>query len=349
MALPEWPCALGLPPISAQLKANPSDFFVEEQLGFELSGAGEFCLVFIEKENLNTLEVAQKLARFAGLRERDVAYSGMKDKQALTRQWFGLHLLNREIDWTRWNEPLVRILNSGRHHRKLRRGTHRSNRFDIVLREVEGDMAAFALRAAAIAKQGVPNYFGEQRFGRGGRNIEAARLWAARGRPRITRHQTGLHLSSVRAFLFNEVLAERVREGCWSTGLEGDVLMLNGSQSVFSEPLDTTLRARLQSGDVHPTCPLPGLPGALAPSSDAAALEARVLAQHPDLVALLTACDVASARRTARVVPSDWQCEVPAQGTVRLQFQLPTGCFATSLVRELALLKRSDPTIGAQE
>ena len=175
LVLGAWPRAFGEPPIQGVLRQSPADFLVEEQLGFEPDGAGEHCWLWIEKENLNTADAAQRLARFAGLRERDISYSGLKDKRAIARQWFCLHLLNRDVDWQQWDDPALRILRAERHSKKLRRGTHRSNYFQITLRDVVGDTAALRERVELIRARGVPNYFGEQRFGREGRTLELAR------------------------------------------------------------------------------------------------------------------------------------------------------------------------------
>jgi len=339
VSLPDWPTAWGAAPVTATLRATAADFFVEEQLGFELSGTGEHQWLWIEKENLNTVDAAQRLARFAGLHERDVSFAGLKDKRAITRQWFCLHLLNRSVDWSSWSDPALRILQVGRHDKKLRRGAHRGNRFQIVLREVSGDIDAFEQRLAAIGAHGVPNYFGEQRFGRDGRNIELARRWIAQGRPRLQRQQLGLNLSSLRSFLFNEVLAQRVLADNWCKPLRGEVFALQGNSSVFRQELDDLLQQRIDSGDVHLSGPLPGRVAGLVPEEDVMALEQRCLACHADLVEALTAAGVDAMRRSLRVMPTDWQWTRLADDTWQLRFNLPKGCFATGVVRELAQLR----------
>jgi tRNA pseudouridine13 synthase len=336
VSLPDWPRAWGLPPVTTTLRTSAADFFVEEQLGFELSGAGEHVWLWVEKENLNTVDAAQRLARFSGLQERDVSFAGLKDKRAITRQWFCLHLLNREVDWSSWSDPALRILQVGRHDKKLRRGAHRGNRFEITLREVSGDIAAFEQRLAWIGLHGVPNYFGEQRFGRDGRNIELARRWLAQGRPRLQRQQLSLNLSSLRSYLFNEVLAQRVTENNWCRPLRGEVFALHGSSSVFRQELDESLQARIDSGDVHLSGPLPGRTASLAPEYEVAALEQQALAPHGDLVAALQAAGVDAMRRNLRVIPAAWLWTRLDDDIWQLSFSLPKGCFATGVVRELA-------------
>lgn len=334
--LPDWPRAWGEPPVTATLRASPADFLVEEQLGLEPSGSGEHVWLWIEKENLNTADAAQRLARFAGLRERDISYAGLKDKVAVTRQWFSLHLLNRAPDWTAWSDPALRILRIERHDRKLRRGAHRGNRFDIVLRAVRGDGAALRERLDRLGVQGVPNYFGEQRFGRDGRNLELARRWIAQGRPRLQRQQLSLNLSTLRSFLFNEVLAARVAADNWCRPLRGEVFALRGSGSVFRAEVDAALCARLDEGDVQLSGPLPGRAVEPQPVFDVAELESSLLAPHADLVDALVASGVDAARRSLRVIPDDWQYVQETDDAWRLRFYLPKGCFATGVVRELA-------------
>ena len=336
MALPDWPRAYGEPPIAAILRTEPSDFFVEEQLGFKPSGSGEHLWLWIEKEDINTADVAQRLARFTGLREHDIHYSGLKDKRARARQWFCIHLLKREIDWSEWSDPAVRLLRLVRHDRKLRRGTHRSNRFEIVLRNVCGDESALMQRAELIAKQGVPNYFGEQRFGRDGRNIELALRARAQPTRRPSRQQASLYLSAARSFLFNEALAERIRRANWQTPLSGEVFMLDRSNSVFKHEAMAELLPRLEAGEIHLSGPLGGAPGDVMPSAEVAQLEAECLQRHDNLTALLSDARIDSARRSLRVIPAHWSHARIDASTWRFCFELPKGCFATSVMRELA-------------
>lgn len=335
MPLPPWPHAYGAAPVRGELRQTPADFYVEEQLGFEPDGAGEHCWLWIEKENLNTADATQRLARFAGLREHDISYSGLKDKRAIARQWFCLHLLNRDVDWQQWNDPALRILRVERHSKKLRRGTHRSNRFEIILRDVVGDGAQLRERVELIRTHGVPNYFGEQRFGRDGRTLDLAQRAAAQ-RSRLSRQQASLYFSALRSYLFNEVLARRIEEKNWEAPLAGEVFMLNRSNSVFRQSIDTELLARFESGDIHLSGPLPGSERDAAPTDDVAILEHAVLGQHEELVNYLVLSKVESARRSLRLLPENFQAEEIGNGAWRFSFALVKGCFATSLMRELA-------------
>lgn len=342
MPLPDWPRAWGAAPVTATLRASPADFVVEEQLGFTPTGSGEHCWLWIEKENLNTADAAQLLAKFSGVPERDVSYAGLKDRNAITRQWFSLHLINKVVDWDKWPHADMRLLQITRHDRKLRRGAHRGNRFELTLRNVSGDTALLQARLHSIVNVGVPNYFGEQRFGRDGRNIENAQRWLAAGMPKRQRHQVSLMLSSLRSWLFNEVLAARVAGHTWNTALNGEIFMLDGTSSVFTQALDETLTERLRTGDIHLSGPLPGRASNVAVIEAVAAIEAGVLATFTSEVAGLEQAGLTAERRALRLLPRDLTGEDLGDGNWRLSFSLPRGCFATSLVRELAELAPLD-------
>ncbi|WP_257389447.1 tRNA pseudouridine(13) synthase TruD, partial [Tahibacter caeni] len=277
-----WPYAFGGPPLRARLRAAPEDFFVDEDLGFAPDGAGEHVFLRVEKRGANTEWVARAIARFAGVPAEAVSYAGLKDRHAVTRQTFSLAVpLKRELDWPALADAEFRVLEAQRHGRKLRRGALARNRFRIVLREVAGEREAAAARLAAIAAHGVPNYFGEQRFGRDGDNV--ARAQAMFDGRRVARHERSLLLSAARAQIFNAALAARVARQDWDRALDGEVWMLAGSHSIFGpEPLTEALLARLRQGDIHPTGPLWG-EGALRSGAAVAELERAAAADWPGL------------------------------------------------------------------
>ena len=179
--VPPWPRAWGSLPGSAVIRYCPEDFQVSEQLGFELSGEGEHRFLYLQKRQLNSMELLQRLSDLSGVAQRDIGISGLKDRNAVTRQWFSVGMAGRpEPDWySLQTGGDVLVLEVGHHLRKLRRGVHRANRFTLVLRELQGERAALAQRLQKLRDAGVPNYFGEQRFGRNGSTREQAR--AGRG------------------------------------------------------------------------------------------------------------------------------------------------------------------------
>ena len=333
ISLPDWPRVHGGVAGTALLRHEPEDFVVEEQLGFTPEEGGEHLWLWIEKRNLNTADIVQQLSTIVGIPQRDIAFSGMKDRRAVTRQWFSLHLPGK-------NDPVWpelggewRILEQRRCQRKLRRGVHRANQFTITLRDFSGDSDLLEQRLESIRQQGFPNYFGEQRFGHQGQNISRGREWLL-GQRRLKRHQKGIHLSAIRSWLFNQVLAERIDQGVWDQPLEGDVFALEGSQKFFSDPLDETIRQRLQECDIHISGPLPG-DGDRMVSGDALAFEDGVLAAEEELLQGLSRQRVDAARRSLRTLPQNLAWQWLDESAVTLSFALPSGCFATALMREL--------------
>lgn len=325
-----WPTAWGAPAGSALIRRRPEDFNVTELPGFALSGDGEHVYLYLEKRSLNSAELGVRIAELAGVPPRDVGYSGMKDRNAVTRQWFSVGLAGRQApDWQALQSAGdVRVLETARHLRKLRRGTHRGNRFCLRLRDLQGDRTALEARLALLRERGAPNYFGEQRFGRGGTTLAQARRWAARG-GRVSRARRGLYLSALRAWLFNQQLGARVQAGTWERILPGDVCMLDGSRSFFTcaEP-DAEIEARLAQGDLHPGLPLWGRGGSEdvalpAESADNTAVRCFLEAQGLDL-----------AWRPARLRPDDFCWEFCDDDSLQLDFALGAGSYATALLAE---------------
>lgn len=325
LPLPDWHRAGGPPDVRAGLRRSPADFRVTERLDIDFSGEGEHDWLMLQKTGANTAWVARQLARFADVPVRDVGYSGQKDRHAITCQWFSVR---RGKDAThRWDDLAlagVEVLRTERHGRKLRIGTHRINAFDITLTDCSGSLAGSLER---VARDGVPNYFGEQRFGREGRNLALAdALFAGR---RLKRDQRSMALSSARAFLFNAVLDARVREGNWHQLVDGDVAMLAGSGSHFAiDAVDAELEARCAAFDIHPSAPLWGK-GSAATSP----LEEAVVAAHRALADALTR-HVDGQRRATRLQVHGLRWETDGSDT-RLSFELERGAFATAVLREV--------------
>jgi tRNA pseudouridine13 synthase len=338
--------AHGEPVLSARIRATPEDFLVEELDGFQATGSGEHLLLTVEKRETNTAFAAAQIARWAGVPAMGVSYAGLKDRHAVTRQRFSVHLPKRVApDLAELQVPGLRVLKSEWHSRKLPRGALAGNRFDIVLRAVQGEPSAIDTRLAAIAALGVPNYFGEQRFGRSGDNV--ANALAMFGGRRFGRDQRTLLLSAARSELFNQVLGARIADGSWNRGLAGEVWMLDGTRSVFGpEPWTEELAARLTAFDIHPTAPLWGR-GSLRSADDALALESSVLADARSLAlrAGLEMAGLAQERRATRLLAGQLQWEWLDGGDLRLAFALPPGTYATTLLAELgAVTDRSSET-----
>jgi tRNA pseudouridine13 synthase len=323
------------PPLSGRLRTTPEDFQVEEILGYAPEGSGEHALLWVEKRDANTDWVARELARFAGVPPLDVGYAGLKDRHAVTRQAFTVQLAGKpDPDWSAFPHDEVKVLAATRHTRKLKRGALRGNRFVLVLREVRGDRVRAEQALAAIAARGVPNYFGEQRFGREGGNVAQARAMFA-GR-RVDRAKRSILLSAARSQIFNAVLAARVERGAWDTPLDGEIWSLAGSRSWFGpEPFGDALAERLARGDIHPSGPLWGQ-GEPPAAGEAGALERGVAAAYADLAEGLAAARMEQERRPLRLLPKDLQWRWLADDALELSFELPAGAYATVVMRELA-------------
>ncbi|MFC5526307.1 tRNA pseudouridine(13) synthase TruD [Rhodanobacter ginsengisoli] len=328
------PRACGVPPLQARLRSTPEDFLVEEILGYDADGAGEHALLWVEKRGANTDWVARELAKFAGVSPVAVGYAGMKDRHAVTRQTFSVQLAGKpDPDWSGFPHAEVKVLAATRHSRKLKRGALRGNRFVLVLREVQGNRAAAEQVLQQIAARGVPNYYGEQRFGREGGNVAQARAMFA-GR-RVERDKRSFLLSAARSKIFNDVLAARVERGSWDTALEGEIWSLAGSRSWFGpEPFSDVLAARLASGDIHPSGPLWGQ-GEPPSQGEAGALEREVAAVNDDLVAGLVSARMDQERRPLRLMPKELKWRWLDDTALELSFELPAGAYATVVVREL--------------
>ena len=330
------PQAFGPAVLAANIRTTPEDFFVEEIPSFEPTGEGEHLLLTIEKRGLGTATVAKRLAEWARLPEMAIGYAGMKDRHALTRQRFSVHLPRRVApDITTLQSEQLQVIGQAWHNRKLPRGALAGNRFVLVLAEVQGERAAIEARLVQIAARGLPNWFGEQRFGRDGGNVASA-LSMFEGR-RVRRDQRSILLSAARSQLFNQVLAVRVRDGSWDAGLEGEVWMLAGSRSVFGpEPWCELLANRLSAFDIHPSGPLWGT-GELRSSGECAARELSALSdgQAMALRAGLEQAGLKQERRALRLLAQDLQWEWLQPTRLRLAFSLPPGSYATALLQEL--------------
>lgn len=319
------------------MRASPEDFQVEEDLGVEASGSGEHVLLKVRKRNLNTAEVAAHVARLAGVRARDVSYAGLKDRNAVTTQTFSVHLPGKEDpDWRELEGDKLEVLEAKRHHRKLRRGTLQGNAFRLRVRAFSGDGGQLENRLQKITAHGVPNYFGAQRFGRDGNNLQKAEALLSGEIRKVRRDKRSIWLSAARSRLFNLVLAERVRQGNWNRFLEGDVMQLAGARGQFMvEPDDAELLSRLQNQEVHITGPLCGKQSrALQPQAAAARVEQQVLQHEQTWVAGLTRFGLEADRRALGLAVTGFQWQLD-KDVLELQFGLASGSYATAVVREL--------------
>ena len=320
------------PKQTALLKAECADFVVKEQLGYDMSGDGEFVAVKVCKTDCNTLFVGEQLAKFVGISARNMSYAGLKDRKAVTEQWFSLQMPGQPTpDFSQFSLEGVEILDVTRHQRKIRIGSLQGNHFEILLRNAE-ETDELKVRLDFLAKNGFPNYFTEQRFGRDGNNLAQALRWANGEINVKDRNKRSFYLSAARSEIFNLIVAKRIELGLAQQVLNGDILQLNGSHSWFvvneSEDL-AQLQQRLAQQDVLLTAPLIG-----EEEKSAVDFEHEIFAQHQALFALMRQERMKAARRPILMQPQQFQWQFEPNG-LRLQFDLPVGSYATALIREL--------------
>lgn len=381
----------GLPKFKGKFKTVPEDFKVVEQIAYELSGEGEHLWCWVEKRGENTDWVAGRLANWAGTSKANVGFAGQKDRQAVTQQWFSIQLPGKaDPDPQDLNIEGVKILKMVRHNRKLQRGGLAGNYFELLIRDLQpmSEDGAFDLdvmkaeldlHLQQIAKQGVPNYFGEQRFGHNANNLrEGEKLLVAehrnnasgkgRGKNRRggNRNQQSLYISALRSWMFNALLSERIQQQVWNRVLPGDIVQLTGSNKWFiaDEQQDLAeLQQRLVDGDLSPTGGLFG-DGVLPTQTEALEIENKIVKSYQAWCDGLAKNRVKQDRRALILKPEglQWSFEDSEQQTtglsvadelpgfnqseanrsvcnLRLSFTLPAGSFATMVLREILQVK----------
>jgi len=337
--LPIWAYSYDSPAVTGKIKVQSSDFVVEEQLPFTPEGSGEHVFLHIQKIGENTEYVARALARIAGVRQRDIGVAGLKDRHAVTTQWFSVWLPTKnEPNWADVETEAIKILQVIRHTRKLKRGVLTGNQFTLVIRDFNGDQEQCEQQLQTIKAQGFPNYFGEQRFGYQGQNIKTA-LALFEGTKKMKRQQRGIYFSAARSYLFNHILSKRIELKNWNQALLGDVFMLDDSNSYFKvDNLDDKLLQRLEKGDIHPTACLYGK-GDRQVLEKALVIENDIIEKHTDLTTGLLKFDLEIDRRALRVLPKklEWQF-LASEKQLKLSFFLPAGSYATALLREIIQL-----------
>ncbi|MFK7862677.1 MAG: tRNA pseudouridine(13) synthase TruD [Pseudohongiellaceae bacterium] len=345
----------GRPELRAVLKREFVDFRVDEELGFTLEGKGEHLWLQIRKTDLTTTDVAKRLAVACQIAPKFVGYSGMKDRRGECTQWFSVPLVpEQESRLAGAEDSSLQLLTVARNSKKLKIGTHKSNHFRIRLRDCEGDKECYEQRLKDIKLSGVPNYFGSQRFGRNMSNMAQvdqlmAQALAPNADTAILRGQMGkvkrgMMFSAARAYVFNQLLSSRIEDGTWSKYCPGDVLNLDATSRFFAlkagEEWTTQLQNRLDTFDIHITGPLAGIKESkdrYASHGEAADMEEVVFKKFALLVDGLRQFNLIAARRSLRFMPINLQWCWREPKDLELEFQLPRGAYATSLLREICL------------
>lgn len=315
----------------AVLKATAETFFVDEDLGLpgfpqeltepplKVTGQGEHLCLRLQKEGDNTDYIARQLATMAGCRHHDIGYCGLKDRHAITRQWFSVYLPGAETSDAAFLTEVGKswpVLAAHRYLKKLRRGDHRGNCFRITLLEVSGSVTDIDTQLQRVVASGCPNYYGHQRFGHNGYNLDRAiRMNPDRGKTRghkkqSTRNQDGMYFSAARSWLFNQVLAARVEAGNWQQPLVGE------------------------SELARPTGPLWG-DGGTSATGVAEAFERETLAVWPELLKVFSATRMKPERRDLVLRPAELTWRWLSGDQLELSFGLAPGQYATALIEDV--------------
>jgi tRNA pseudouridine13 synthase len=326
--------------IGGSIKEGPEDFVVDELPVYQPSGSGEHLFLWVEKTDVSGPDLVRHIGRALGISPRDIGTAGVKDRRAVTRQFVSVPA-RAEGHVERIETDRIRVVSSARHGNKLRTGHLAGNRFSILVRGTEADAAERARPIAeAVNRHGFPNYYGEQRFGRDNETL-ALGLAILRGQkqPRdipASRRTFLLRmsLSSVQSALFNDVLAERLRDGLFSTVLPGDVMQVAASGGPFVVSDAAVEQRRFDARETVLSGPMFG-PQMKPPTGEPATREARALTawelapddflRYPKLTA--------GTRRPLVVWPGELRITSEPDG-LRFEFTLPSGVYATTLLRE---------------
>ena len=343
----DWPKAYPETNAKGILKLNPEDFQVDEIPLMIPAGEGEHIYLHIKKREVNTHWVARLLSEKFGVKENDVSYAGQKDRYAVTTQWFSIYAPKVEmaLEARPFPDEDIEILTQTRHSKKLRRGDLVGNRFNIVLRDLKSEEAIESqeasietLKAAiennlqAIKKNGVPNYFGLQRFGRGGGNMDQALAMLTGQRREKNRQKKSMYLSAARSYIFNEVVAARIAQGLWGKSLTGDV-DVKGNETQIAE---------------YATAPMWGR-GRLTSKDETLQLEKTISGPHHELCDGMEHAGLNQERRDIVSNIENMQWQWLENNDLNISFALASGHYATSVLQEFIAVEEPDRFEGKFE
>lgn len=334
-------------PVSAQVRTVPEDFIVDEKLGFTATGEGEHAFLRIRKRGRNTEDLARALARHSNVPRKAVSYAGLKDRNAVTTQFFSVHLPGKyDPDWQDMADSSIEFLSVSRHRKKIKRGGLQQNTFRLLLREFTGNRELTENRLLQIKSDGVPNYFTAQRFGHDANNLQHANEMLIQGRRIKDRFKRNIYLAAARSWLFNLVLAERIKNNSWNKAVPGDSMILSGSRSCFHiDTVDEDIQKRVNELDISPTGPLWGSGDSML-TAEAAEKEAESLNDWQSWKKGLEKAGQKMARRSLRMAVTDLSWNWPEDNQLELKFSLPPGCYATAVLRELGNISEPERKQG---
>ncbi|WED21377.1 tRNA pseudouridine(13) synthase TruD [Vibrio sp. JC009] len=333
----------GEPVSKATIKTKPEDFVVKEVLGYEFTGSGEHLMVRIRKTGENTTFVANEIARVCGVKSKDVSWAGLKDRHAVTEQWLSIHLPKGDApDFSVFEAqyPSIQILETTRHNKKLRPGDLSGNEFELTLRDVT-EVAVAQERIEKILQEGVPNYFGAQRFGRDGNNLTEARRWGRENVRTRNQNKRSMYLSTARSWIFNHIVSNRIESELFETLVSGDIIRSPEQSSILVEQESiASYQEQLNTAMVELTALLAG-DNELPTQDKAKELEQAVVDSEPDLMALIRGNRMRHDRREILLKPDNLSYVIDGNN-IKLSFSLSSGSFATAIVREIAQVAEAE-------
>ncbi|MBX3053598.1 MAG: tRNA pseudouridine(13) synthase TruD [Caldilineaceae bacterium] len=341
-----------LPGVGGSLRASTEHFVVEEVPLYDASGEGQHLYVNLTKEGMNTRDVEMGLARVFGIANRDVGIAGMKDKHARTTQTFSVSVGHVDEAFVqaapgRIAEKLPVTVNWAKLHKnKLKRGHLLGNRFAITITDLavppEEALARAQAILAVLEKRGLPNFYGPQRLGRDGMNVQRG-MEILRTKQHVSdRWLRNLLLTSVQSYLCNRYLTRRILDGNFDRLLLGDIAKKMDTGGLFEVTDVDAENPRYAAQEISFTAPMygPDMWGAAGP---AGTLEEEVLAEHGFTIDQMAKARLKGTRRLGRLRLTELAAESSADGLV-VRFFLPKGAFATTLLREL--MKNEDGSLA---
>lgn len=318
------------------IRNSPEDFVVVEEPLYAPSGDGKHTFLLVEKRGRTTEQVARELARVAEVTSRDVGYAGRKDRHAVTRQWFSVPGLAPE-QGKAFSLTGAEVLESVRHEHKLKTGHLRGNRFEIVVRaDSVVDLERAQAKAEELVRRGMPNRYGDQRFGRDGDNADKARRLLAGELRSPDRREARFLVSALQSEIFNAVLKERAEKH--DEVMLGDLARVEESGGLFWVDDLAREQPRATAFEISATGPIFGTK-VRAPVAEAAELETRVFETYgipqPGELRLPRGIRARGTRRPLRVRPEALRIEALAPGEgegVRVCCGLPSGAYVTVLL-----------------
>ena len=332
---------LGYPESAGIIRKKVEDFCVDEELSFEPSGSGEHLFLKLIKRQLNTDDMVKKLSKEFNVPRVAIGYAGKKDKYAVTSQWFSVHLPKKDDQlqshFDALSDQFVQIEQQTEHLKKLKKGCIKRNHFKIIVREIS-HQTSVEDRLQQIKLTGVPNYFGQQRFGNHNNNLLNADRLFGQKKSKFKRTQKSMILSAVRSYLFNLILSQRIEDGSWNKAVIGDVMQHASSHSIFQyQQFEQDVELRTNQLDMHPTGGLYGAGNSLT-RGGIHQLEESLYNAHADWCQGLEKNKLKHHRRSLRLRVENLSWEWLDEEVLQLNFSLVSGSYATAFLRELVVL-----------